>query len=528
MESFEIDLDQHPYFNKEAQAYYSHDKALSEFYVHSPNLESVERVVEKKEKSFSQAKRQVLVEALLEQYKPLKLKSDSPVQTNILSLLEPNTFTVTTGQQIHPLFGPLFFLYKALSAIGTSNVLNQNYPKLHFVPIFWMASEDHDFDEIKHIKAYNNTLTWDEKSGPPVGRLSPKNLVKLCDELENILDGSDENKQYIALFRKAYGECKTFGEATLQVLTELTAHTGLIVLEPDNSLLKQEMKSLATSDLLQNGNKNSIEAQTKKLKQKSFKPQIGAQATNFFYLTKDERVKIKKKGSLFLIGDLELDKAALIELIDSNIEDFSPNVALRPLFQETILPNVIYIAGTSELRYWLQILNTFKLNHVDYPMVLLRKSALIMRKKNYKRIMSKLDTPSDLFQEDQALIKKYDKKLKEKLNNVKLLVSDQFANHQATVKSFNDLPLKRLPFSAFKAIDKALNQLNLALEEIDGSQSQVSEEVQDIIHLRNKFIDFDKVQERNTNLVSHFGELYSMLHEIEMNAFTKTIQILIV
>ena len=134
---------------------------LQSLYHRFPTLENFKAQLEAKQSEFSSDKRGVLVAALIEQY--TELKPPELTTQAIQSLGDENTFTVTTGHQLNLLGGPLYFLYKIISTINLAKELKNKYPKNKFVPIFWMATEDHDFEEINHFNFQNKRFQWTKK-----------------------------------------------------------------------------------------------------------------------------------------------------------------------------------------------------------------------------------------------------------------------------------------------------------------------------------------------------------------------------
>src|SRR5699024_1121789 len=149
-----------------------------------------------------------------EQYKGLPIKA--PVQENIESLKQANTFTVTTGHQLNIFTGPLYFIYKIITVINTSKVLAKEYPDCRFVPVYWMASEDHDFEEINHFNLFGKTYRWETSQKGPVGRFSTESIQAVLDDLP----------EKVPLFENAYQEGKTLAAATRHYVHELFGAEG--------------------------------------------------------------------------------------------------------------------------------------------------------------------------------------------------------------------------------------------------------------------------------------------------------------
>ncbi|MGB2153501.1 MAG: bacillithiol biosynthesis protein BshC [Flavobacteriaceae bacterium] len=138
------------------------NKQLSQFYGETPEIENFKKQLLEKQNAFTKKKRKVLVDSLISQYETVLLK-DSLVYQNIKSISLNNTFTVTTGHQLNLMTGPLYFLFKIISTINLCKKLKIKYPKSNFVPVYWMASEDHDFDEISFFNFKSKNFKWNRK-----------------------------------------------------------------------------------------------------------------------------------------------------------------------------------------------------------------------------------------------------------------------------------------------------------------------------------------------------------------------------
>ena len=136
-----------------------HQEKLKDFIGSPFSMENFNNQIELKKKSFKQEKRKILAEALTHQYQKLNKNDFSLNQIN--RLIDSNTYTVTTGHQLCLLGGPMYFFLKIIHVINLTNLLNTKYPKNHFIPVFWMASEDHDSDEIDHLHLFNKQIKWE-------------------------------------------------------------------------------------------------------------------------------------------------------------------------------------------------------------------------------------------------------------------------------------------------------------------------------------------------------------------------------
>ena len=161
-------------------------------YVNSKKINLKDIYLKTNEISFDNKKRKLLKNSLIKQYE--KIDCSNKVMANINQLNNENTFTVTTGHQLNIFTGPLYVIYKIISTINLASKLKKKYPKKNFVPIYWMASEDHDYEEIKSFYLYGKNYTWDIKTSGAVGDIDPKRIKSLFQKIP----------EKISLFEKAY------------------------------------------------------------------------------------------------------------------------------------------------------------------------------------------------------------------------------------------------------------------------------------------------------------------------------------
>lgn len=370
-------------FSKIVTDYLTNADALQPFYSQPPTLAGVRaKLAERQTKPVDRA---LLVKVLKEQYGGLKVAA--AVQQNIESLLSPNTFTVTTAHQPNLFTGPLYFLYKILHAVKLAETLGQQVSGHHFVPVYYMGSEDADFAELAHTFVDGKKIEWKKEQGGAVGRMIvDKTLVQLIDELEGQLVVEAKGAGVIDLLRKAYVPGRTIQEATFELINDLYGSYGLIVLIPDHPQLKAQMQALFADDLFA-AKPYQIVQQTSARISERYHAQAYPREINLFYLKDNLRERIEKKDGRFYVlnTDISLAEEELREELREHPERFSPNVILRGVYQETILPNLVFIGGGGELAYWLQLKELFQAYGVSYPLLVLRNSFLVIEEKWKKK-----------------------------------------------------------------------------------------------------------------------------------------------
>ncbi|MBF1098246.1 MAG: bacillithiol biosynthesis BshC, partial [Riemerella sp.] len=204
--------------------------ADEEYASHRFSLENVQKQVELKEKSYSKEQREILYKIWGRQ---ILGNTHKEQLRNIEALHEENTFTIVTGHQLNLFTGPAFFVYKILQTIKTTDFLNQNIQGKKFVPIFWMATEDHDFEEINHFKTQNHIYSIDGKSGGAVGRIKVEKN-NFIEEFEKEFKYNDFGKELIDWMKEAYAEGNTLAEATKTLVNKLFADRGLLMIDGDD------------------------------------------------------------------------------------------------------------------------------------------------------------------------------------------------------------------------------------------------------------------------------------------------------
>lgn len=348
---------------------------LKPFYTHAPSIDSFSDAI--KAKTFGKDKRELLVSQLENQYQGIEIHEN--VKSNIEILASDQTFSVTTGHQLNLFTGPLYFIYKIVSTINLAKKLNEKFPDQHFVPVYWMATEDHDFEEINFFKLDGKKYQWETDQQGAVGDF------KLDKTFQNFLKSVPFVPDF---FKEAYGNSEKLSIAVRKYVNHLFGENGLVILDADSSEFKGLLTEVIKNDLFRHEPCQQAEKATEKLEGLGYKSQIFPREINFFYLDHGVRERIEIHGDDFLVlnTDLKFSKSEMEGLIDSNPEKFSPNVVLRPLYQEMILPNLAYLGGPSEVVYWLQLKGVFDCFEVPFPVLLPRNFALIITEPIRKKI----------------------------------------------------------------------------------------------------------------------------------------------
>lgn len=364
---------------------------LRHYYNLFPELNNVPDLIENRE-GFDQEKRAVLVDVLRKQYEGYPDKPD------IDALLDSKTFTVTTGHQLNIFGGPLYIVYKIVTIINLARKLQQQFPDYRFVPVYWMATEDHDFDEIASVSLAGKKYTWNRDASGAVGRLRPDSLLGLMDEMPEVLP----------VFSKAYGQHTTLSDAVRCYMHHLFGHEGLICLDPDDRNLKRLFLPVLRDELIQQTSGALVEKTTQEIKELGYSLPVNAREVNLFYMFDSVRARIVRENAdkySVLDTDIAFSKDELLAHLEAFPERFSPNVVLRPLYEEIILPNLAYIGGPSEIPYWLQLKSVFDYHKTPFPFLIPRKFGLYLRTADQKKMRKLGVNAEDLFQDSVRLRK---------------------------------------------------------------------------------------------------------------------------
>lgn len=377
--------------------YLDRDKSLTDFYSHSISLKGILAAIEERKKT--PVDRHLLYNRLCLQYQ--HTKTSSSVLQNLEKLKQENCFTITTAHQNNLFTGPLYFIYKILHAIKLASHLNQQLPDYHFVPVFYIGSEDADLAELNHIHVEGERLEWNTTQQGAVGRMViDESLVKLLDRLEGQLSVLPNGKELLIKLRTSFQLGRTLAEATFLFVNELMGRFGLLVINPDDVELKRPFISVMKDDLLLQRPASLIAPTASALSAAGYSIQASARPINTFYLDDGVRQRIEKEDNYWVVQgtSLRFTEGELVALLESNPEKFSPNVILRGLFQSMILPDVAFIGGGGEIAYWLEFKQLFINYQVPLPVLVLRNSFLLLNSTVKQEIRSLVLSTEDLFE----------------------------------------------------------------------------------------------------------------------------------
>lgn len=502
-----IQLNETGLVNKLVADYIQQKEAVKPFYQYAPEMGSFDEVISNR--PFDQDKRNLLADVLLNQYENIGIqrKQAESVFANIDALRSAQTFTVTTGHQLSLFTGPLFFVYKILSTIRLAQELNQRYPNHSIVPVFWLASEDHDFAEINHIHLKGAKLQWNfDSKQQPVGILQTKSIKPILEELRELLGA---NNKLIDLFEQSYASSNNLSEATRKLVHALFGQYGLVMIEPNDVRLKREFIPIIKEDAIKHNSFAALLETNSKL-DKQYPLQVTGREINFFYMSEAGRQLIKKTRSGYEVANTGIvwSEQELNVEIESHPERFSPNVVMRPVYQEHVLPNLAYIGGPGEVSYWLQLKGVFETHQVPFPMVVLRNSVMLISQAHLHKLTKKGVDVEDLFKRDEEWIKEYIHAvhpitIAEETEAVGLLL--QQAIDKVMVFD-NQIGSRIIEWKV-----EALHQLKQLQKELNQSKKQKSKiDTDAVIAIKNLLFPGGVPQERVLNLAAVTGNYYEV------------------
>jgi bacillithiol synthase len=444
--------------------------------------------------AFPQQNREVLQQALTRQYG--KLKISEATSSNLKSLTDPKTFTITTGHQLNIFTGPLFFIYKVAAVVNACRKLKQLHPAHNFVPVFWMASEDHDYEEIRSFSLYNKKYTWVTDQAGAVGRFNPKTIEKLFSEIPG----------EIGIFKDAYSKQATLADATRYFVNELFGKDGLVIVDGDDAALKSLFKPIIREDVLKQTPKALVEEKNAGLTALGYHTQVFARDINFFYLDKNIRARLEKVYDEYVVvdTDIKFSQKQIEEMIESNPEKFSPNVILRPVYQEVILPNLAYVGGPAEMVYWLQLKGIFDNQKMPFPILLPRSFALYVEKQHHEKWEKTGLEIADLFKEKNYLFNHWVLKhthhnltLGPELKNLDAMMSD-IAMRASSI----DATLGPLVSAEMARMTKGVEKIEKKMLKAEKRLHQ--EKLRQIENVKDALFPNGKLQERTDNFLNFY------------------------
>lgn len=507
------------YFTPIVLDYLNHPEKLSSFFSHPVTKEGLLNSIESRKKSIFQY-RELLVEELSRQYEILE--PGEKVTANLRLLAAENTFTVCTAHQPAIFTGTLYFVYKILHTIKLCEALKAWFPENNYVPVFYMGSEDADLDELGKIFLEGEKIVWQTNQTGAVGRMNTKGLEAILQRIEGELSILPSGNELISILKDAYQEGSDIQTSTFRLLHNLFKSFGLIVLIPDNRNLKKVMLNVFEDDLLKNIPSSIVQSTAERIEQ-DYKVQAKPRPINLFYLDGNIRARIEKNGDRWVVvgENTSFSRDELLQELHKHPEKFSPNVILRGIFQEMILPNIAFIGGGGELAYWLEYKDLFEYYHVPLPVLVLRNSFLIIGSK-WKEKLDKLGIDDELlFQSERKILKE----LVSKESSKKLTLAEEIDSAHAYYHQLKTLAgtvddtlvqhVSALQSRAIRPLQELEKKLMRAeLRKFEAEQRQIHA-------IKVKLFPMESLQERIDNFMPYYAKWgKSFIDELYNHSFT--------
>lgn len=475
-----------------------------DFVEYAPNNEGLQKAIAAR-KNF-EVNRPLLVEVLHAQY--ANIPSTKAVNDNVNALLADNTFVVTTAHQPNVFTGPLYFFYKIIHAIQLAADLKKRFPENNFVPVYYMGSEDADIDEVGSFYLGGNQLQWKTKQTGAIGRMKVDDaLLSLLKNIEGYWSVKKQGKEALEALQHAYKKGASINEATLSLVHAFFGQYGLVVVQPDDAKLKASFVPVMEKELLTQFSHQALQPTLTKLRTQ-YHVQSEGRTINLFYLKDQTRARIDLNGEVYSIVDTNITftKDEIIAELHAHPERFSPNVILRGVYQETILPGIVFIGGGGELAYWMELKNVFANAQVHYPVLQLRNSFLFIKEKMAKQWKDLGFDFKDLFTPTTALSTAYVKantqheltlaKSMEALNHI-------YQNIKAQVEEIDQTLGAHTTNLSVQSTKKILELEKKMLKAEKRKQAIAIERIQ---HIKNNLFPENSLQERVENFAEWVGD----------------------
>jgi bacillithiol biosynthesis cysteine-adding enzyme BshC len=481
--------------------------------------------------------RAILPEIINEQYE--SLKKSKLIISNLELLKNPKTMAVVTGQQLGLYGGPLYTIYKIITAIKLSRRLKEKYDKYNFVPIFWLEGDDHDFDEVASISFFNKvneltTITYDDGLGEEINRGSVGRIKfndKFADVIKKLseeLKESDFKESIFTELENIYNSSKGFLSSFREFINNLFGDYGLIILDPQDRKIKKLLRPIFKKELEDYRFHADSSIQRSAQIDDDYHAQVKVKPVNLFitenkgrYLLEptDTGFKPKNKKSRYTLDEM-------LSRVETNPEDFSASVLLRPICQDYILPTAFYVGGPAEIAYFGQIVPNYEFFNVPKPFIYPRASATILEK-NIVNLLEKFElSVKDVFQDNENIKNEIisnvadidiNSVFDESVNEINIVIDNLKEKLFAIDPTLVD--------NANKSLDKIIHTLNIMRSKADSAMQRKHDTVlRQVDRIFLNLYPNGNYQERELNYISFaikYGDDFVkwLFNELTINKF---------
>ncbi|MEO6189227.1 MAG: bacillithiol biosynthesis cysteine-adding enzyme BshC, partial [Saprospiraceae bacterium] len=340
----------------------------------TPELDNVPQMIELKKSQFHN--RNEICDILLNQYQDI---GDDNILHQINLIKQDHTFTIICAHQALLLGGSLYWWYKIIHTIRLSIDLKKTYPEYEFIPIYYAGNEDHDFIEINHLNLFSKEYSWTNHQEGACGRMNPSEIAKVIDEIALVFQNNKFATTELNLFKELLVQSNQYDDFFRKFVHHLFGKYGLVYFNPDDKQAKLLLSPYIASELVDHSIVKTSKESLRVLQEMSFQSQAHIRDINLFYLIDNYRVGIYYEDSKYHTKDFKYnwDQINILQELKEFPERFSPNVVFRPIYQESLFPNLIFVGGGAEVAYWLQLKSAFQNWNIPYPILWRRFSAII-------------------------------------------------------------------------------------------------------------------------------------------------------
>lgn len=478
-----------------------------------------------------------IAEIITSQY--AQLNPSELTKRNIKKISDKKTLAVVTGQQLGILGGPLYTFYKIITAIKLSRFLSERYDDYDFVPLFWLEGDDHDFNEVRAIKIFNDassltTIEYKEEIEEDelkqsVGLIKFDNtIIEFFNRLNSTLKQSDFKENILNDLKEFYKEGKTFKEAFRDLIFKYFDEYGLIIFDPQDDEVKKLLKPIFKKEITDFRQHTEQLVHVSATLEELYHAQVKVKPVNLFLRIDDGRFSIEPAENEYRLKRKRksFTQEQLLELLENEPDKFSPNVLLRPICQDYLLPTAFYVAGPSEISYFAQIKPLYELYNIVQPIIYPRSSVTLLENSIANSLEKYSITINDIFIDVDNVKKKI-------INSVEESSVEEIFNgigNQIEV-TFDHLKEKLLDLdktiadSSNRYRDKILNTISELKSKAEKAQQKKYEvTLRQIDRAAVHLFPNSNLQEREINFVYYankYGEdfLKKVFDELQINKF---------
>jgi bacillithiol biosynthesis cysteine-adding enzyme BshC len=492
------------------QEYYKHNFRNKDSYVNLFKSISASR----KDKQYN------LSAIINNQYSSLQSISNKTVR-NIELIDKEKTITVVTGQQLGILGGPLYTIYKIITAIRLANQLTERYDEFKFVPVFWLEGDDHDFNEVRSINLFDNEnqvinigykeVIDDDDAKQSIGKINfDEALNEFFSKYESSLRDSDFKIELLTKLKECYQVGKSFKQSFKEFIYWLFDEYGLVIFDPQDVEVKSLLKPIFKKEV------NDFAIHAQKLIQVSAKleelyhAQVKVKPVNLFYHTDEGRYSVEPVEDIFKLRRKrkQFTKDEILTEIENFPDKFSPNVLLRPICQDFLFPTGFYIGGPSEIAYFAQVTPLYDFYNIVSPIIFPRSSATILEK-NVASGLDKYDlSMNDIFLGLDELKEKVIASLSE--NNIEIAFEEASKEIELTFDKIKENLFaidKTLVDSSGRYKDRIMSSIaELKSKATKAQETKHETTIRQLTRLSNLLYPLGNLQEREINFTYFYNK----------------------